>query len=273
MESSKVLIIIGVIIIGFGFLTANMYLKNMDLSSQNSSLKNNVSVLEKNNANLSNNVLVLEKNNANLSNNALVLEKNKTDLSMQLSSLKEQLTYGTQYIANIDNNTQNPCAGNKNERSKICDILPNQNDTGTAWKIIPTSPVKEIKSELVNSTGFENGIVQSYIKNVIGFNFTVTVSVLQFNSENDATESYTEAISKLKENGGFTEFDASKIAAKCFGKYAYQHPYDANTYYGPVDFYCVKSNILYHVNAVKGYFNTQELNDVYNFAKVFGTKL
>ncbi|HYL66465.1 MAG TPA: hypothetical protein VEU72_04870 [Nitrosopumilaceae archaeon] len=266
MESSKVLIIIGVIIIGFGFLTANMYLKNMDLSSQNSSLKNNVSVFEKNNTDLSMQL-------SSLKNNVLVFEKNNTDLSMQLSSLKEQLTYGTQYIANIDNNAQNPCAGNKNERSKICDILPNQNDTGTAWKIIPTSPVKEIKSELVNSTGFENGIVQSYIKNVIGFNFTVTVSVLQFNSETDATESYTEAISKLKENGGFTEFDTSKIAAKCFGKYAYQHPYDANTYYGPVDFYCVKSNILYHVNAVKGYFNTQELNDVYNFAKVFGTKL
>jgi hypothetical protein len=155
----------------------------------------------------------------------------------------------------------------------LMDILPKREDIGTQWVISPPNSNATTFSEYggifsYTVTDFEEAIQQRFVKNNPVQDFKV--SAYRFNTSEKAEEFHTDLVARMQERGGYTEYrtsETSAISANCY----------ATTYReGNLDFYCVKQNIFYHLNAITGVVSgdiDQFHKDAVQFAGIVASKI
>jgi len=169
----------------------------------------------------------------------------------------------------------------------LVDLLPTRNDVGTEWvmKSESNNPsdktlyqygggffthiLKPNEITLVNATGYQEGVVKKYSKaNGSGGTIAVWPAIHRFDSSENALNHYDKVVADLRIAGGFKEYDTRGIDAKCYGTLREGSLSDS------LDFYCVKSNIYYHViSSTDQMFMADGLQSVKEFAVIVAKKI
>jgi predicted nucleic acid-binding Zn-ribbon protein len=133
------------------------------------------------------------------------------------------------------------------------DALPSREDVGTKYRLYNDHNTTHVWYGFAK-TGF-NQIAPIYINNNTGFEEANrlgfdreriwSVTVVKFDSYENASKTYDQIVSKRIERGNYEELETTSIDAKCYG--AIVHYTDISGIYDVTDIYCVKTNLYYHV--------------------------